>query len=298
MGSILVTGGSGFIGRNLCKSALHWGFEVTVLTRNKKMARKILPTPVTLFNSLDDIAEGTQYDSLINLAGESLASGRWTETRKQKFYDSRIGFTDRLFNSFCKRFPPPKQVLSASAVGFYGHSSEALNENSGSSGGYSHYLCSNWEKSARAFEAVGSRVSFLRIGIVLGEGGALASILPAFRLGLGGPLGHGRQYMSWIHLDDVIRAIHHCLQNEDVSGAINLSAPNPVTNKEFSQAVGKALGRPSAFTLPPWAARFIFGELADELLLGGQRVLPDVLLNRGFKFSFNTLEPALKSLLF
>tara|TARA_A100001015_G_scaffold2628_1_gene3516 strand:- start:159 stop:473 length:315 start_codon:yes stop_codon:yes gene_type:complete len=103
--------------------------------------------------------------------------------------------------------------------------------------------------------------------------------------------------MSWIHLDDVIRAIHYCLQNEDVSGAINLSAPNPVTNKEFSQALGKALGRPSAFTMPSWAARFIFGELADELLLGGQRVLPDVLLNRGFKFSFNTLEPALKSLL-
>ena len=297
LGSMLVTGGSGFIGRNLCKSALHWGFDVAVITRDKKMARKILPTPVTLYSCIEEIAEGTQYDSLVNLAGESLASGRWTVIRKQKFYDSRIGFTDRLVNSFSKHLPPPKQVLSASAVGFYGHSSEALDENSGSSGGFSHYLCSSWEKSAKAFEALGSRVSLLRIGIVLGDGGALANMLPAFRLGLGGPFGHGRQYMSWIHLDDVIRAIHHCLKNEDVSGAINLSAPNPVTNKEFSQALGKVLGRPSAFAMPSWAARFIFGELADELLLGGQRVFPGVLLDRGFKFSFNTLEVALASLL-
>lgn len=295
--SVLVTGGTGFIGRHFCRSALARGMRVTVLTRDVKAAKQNLPPETRLCGSLDELRSHDTFQIVVNLAGEPLAARRWNTARKQSFYTSRVGFTDRLVTFFKNHHQVPDHVISGSAVGFYGPSQAPLDETSSPIDSFSHRLCRDWESSARAFEALGSRVCCLRTGIVLGEQGALSRMLPAFKVGLGGPLGSGEQWMSWIHRDDMVASIHHCIDHVELRGPVNATALNPVTNRQFTRALGVALQRPTILPMPAFMARLLFGEMADELLLQGQNVRPAALSASGFKFLYPQLEVALSSLL-
>ncbi len=297
MSSILVTGGSGFIGRHFCRSAVDRGMSVTVLTRNKTQAVRHLPASVTSIERLSELDGLAAPQTLLNLAGEGLADGRWTQRRKQKFYDSRIGTTERLVAYFSQRQDRPEQVISGSAIGYYGSGNAPVDESGAPVDGFSHQLCDTWEQSAQQFAALGSRVCYLRTGIVLGDQGALARMLPAFKLGLGGPMGSGEQWMSWIHIDDMIAAIHHCIENRDITGPVNATAPNPVTNADFSATLAAVLKRPGFLRMPAVVVKLLFGEMGDELLLHGQNVVPAKLLASGFTFTQPELHSALAALL-
>ena len=294
--SILLTGGSGFIGRHFCYSAVAQGAQVTVLTRDLAVAARVLPREVRLHENLVDICDEEKFDVVLNLAGEPLGNNRWTTARKKLFLDSRVRVTEKLLTFFDRRESRPKLVISGSAVGYYGHNSALLDESSSAANGFSHQLCRSWEDIALGFESLGSRLCFLRTGIVLGESGALARMLPAFRMGLGGPIGDGEQYMSWIHRNDMISLIYHCIKDKSISGPVNATAPNPVTNREFAGMLGAALRRPAVLRMPSMMARALFGEMAEELLLNGQRALPRVALESGFVFQFPDLKSALVDL--
>ena len=295
--SLLLTGGSGFIGRHFCRSAIRSGISVTLLTRNVTAAASVVPETVRLCASLEDIDADTHFDTVVNLAGEPLGDGRWSSARKGKFFTSRVDFTEALVDFFSRRNTPPKQVISGSAIGYYGPGTEPVNESSTATEGFSHTLCHRWEVAASGFERLGSRVCYLRTGIVLGELGALARMLPAFRLGLGGPMGDGEQYMSWIHRDDMVALIKHCIDHPTLSGPVNATAPAPGSNRQFSRELGRALRRPEALPMPAVMARLLFGEMADELLLQGQCVLPEALLATDFRFQYPELGIALEALL-
>ena len=297
MTSILITGGTGFIGHHFCCAADQLGMQLTVLTRNPEAAALRLPASVRRLQRLSDLEAGYVADIVVNLAGEPLADGRWTQRRKQRFYDSRVNLTDRLYEFFAGREHQPKLVISGSAIGFYGPGDQPVDENSAGVDGFSHQLCKTWEQSARRFESLGCRVCYLRTGIVLGEGGALARMLPAFKLALGGPIGTGEQGMSWIHIDDMVAIILYCINNPDVSGPINATAPSPVSNALFSAALGRVLGRPARLPMPALIVKLLFGEMGEELLLQGQMVLPNKLLAAGFGFSYVDLDRALKNIL-
>lgn len=297
MSSILVTGGSGFIGQHFCRAADQLGMQITVLTRNPTAARNRVPDAVRLITRLSQLDSSYRPDILLNLAGEPLADGRWTHRRKQKFYDSRINTTDDLFEFFSRAGQGPGLVVSGSAIGYYGPGESAVDETASAVDGFSHQLCRTWENSARRFESLGSRICYLRTGIVLGEEGALSRMLPAFKLGLGGPIASGQQWMSWIHIDDMIEIIFHCINNSKVEGAVNATAPNPVTNREFNATLADVLGRPNFLRMPAFMIKLLFGEMGEELLLQGQKVLPAKALNSGFKFQFSNLKGALHSIL-
>ena len=298
MNSILVTGGSGFIGRHFCSAADQLGMHLTVLTRNPAAARKRVPDSVKLISRLSQLEADYRPDIVLNLAGEPLADGRWTHRRKQKFYDSRINTTDSLFEFFSRAGQqPPRLVISGSAIGYYGPGEQAVDEAADPVDGFSHQLCRTWENSARRFDALGCRICYLRTGIVLGEEGALARMLPAFKLGLGGPIGNGQQWMSWIHIDDMVEIILHCINNPEVEGPVNATAPNPVTNEEFSVTLAELLKRPDFLTMPAFMIKILFGEMGEELLLQGQKVVPVKALNSGFKFRYSNLKSALADIL-
>lgn len=297
MATMLVTGGSGFIGRHLCLQALEQGWQVIVLTRQAKAAAKGLPSSVRLIERLSDLEASVAVEAVVNLAGKPLAEGRWTEARKRSFIDSRVSTTHRLYDFFRDRSLKPKVVISGSAVGFYGPGEASVDESAQGSEGFSHILCRDWEASAAQFEHLGCRLCYLRTGIVLGGEGALAKMLPAFRLALGGPMGSGKQWMSWIHIDDMVAAILHCVNSEAVSGAVNATAPNPVTNQHFSKALGAAIRRPVIFPMPGLVVKLMFGEMGQELLLQGQFVLPKKLKDTGFEFKYAHVDGALNQLL-
>lgn len=296
--TVLVTGGSGFIGRHFCLAALKKGLRVIVLSRDPEKARSRLPG-VRVIQSLSELAPDEHVHFIVNLAGEPLVSGRWNAARKQAFLDSRVGITDQLYDYFKQVKTPPEVVVSGSAVGYYGpHRDRVLDEAGKYNDSFSHRLCSAWEHSASRFELLGTRVCYLRTGIVLGLGeGALARMLPPFRLGLGGRLGSGSQWMPWVHIDDEVAMIFHCLKRSDLHGSVNAVSPNPVTNKQFTRALGKALHRPVVFPMPALVAKILFGEMASELLLTGQRAVPRKLLESGYHFRFPELSLALSEIL-
>jgi uncharacterized protein (TIGR01777 family) len=303
MTSILITGGSGFIGRHFCQAAHQLGWQITVLSRNPEAATQLMPDNVQLISSLDQIESEQRIDVLLNLAGEPLANGRWTQSRKAFFVSSRIDITKALYQFFAAREQRPGTVISGSAVGYYGAGNggdmeidESLAGLTGIEDSFSHNLCSQWEEAAAQFEQLGSRVCFLRTGIVLGEGGALSKMLPAFKLGLGGRMGNGRQWMSWIHVEDMVSLIMHCISDATVSGPVNGTAPNPVTNQQFSRALGTALSRPAFFPMPAFVIKTLFGEMGEELLLQGKKVVPRKLQDSGFNFQYPLLPDALNSL--
>ncbi|MGB1869101.1 MAG: TIGR01777 family oxidoreductase [Porticoccaceae bacterium] len=300
MKSILITGGSGFIGRHLSLEAIAQGWQVIVLTRNIVAAAGRLPAEVRLIESLDSLGDEERIDAVVNLAGEPLAAARWTEARKQQFIHSRVETTEALYQFFLKREQRPEVVVSGSAIGFYGAGNGQdmpVDESATAVDNFSHQLCGRWEQSAEPFASLGIRLICLRTGIVLGEEGALAKMLPPFRLGLGGPVGDGQQWMPWIHIRDMVALILHCVDRTELSGPVNATAPNPVRNRDFSRQLGAALHRPAILPMPGPLVRLLFGQMGDELLLQGQRVIPRKVQDSGFNFQYPLLDDALDDLL-
>ncbi|HUG19638.1 MAG TPA: TIGR01777 family oxidoreductase, partial [Planctomycetaceae bacterium] len=237
------------------------------------------------------------FDSVVHLAGENIAGGRWTKSYKQKILSSRRDVTRKLATALTRLEQPPRTLISASAVGWYGdRGDELLTESSSRGNGFLAEVCQEWEQAANPAREAGIRVVHPRIGVVLSpKGGALKKMLPIFRLGLGGVLGHGRQYMSWIGLDDLAGAIFHLLTDESLTGPVNCVAPNPVTNREFTKTLGRVLSRPAILPVPGFMAKLGLGQMAEELLLSGARVLPEVLSQSGYGFRSSNLEECLRS---
>ena len=290
---VLITGGTGFIGQALCTQLFHAGHAVTVLTRNRAAAPNDL-TGVRLVERLED-AQGV--DAVVNLAGENLGDGRWTAAKKAAFHSSRIGTTQKLLAWMATLATPPRVLVSGSAIGYYGpRGNEPLDESARPGSDTAALLCRDWEAEALKAQAYGLRVCVLRIGVVLGkEGGALAKMLPPFRMGVGGPMGSGEQVMSWVRRNDLVRMIQWLLETQSCIGPYNGTAPKPVTNREFARTLGEALHRPSALTTPAFALKLMFGEMA-QLLLTGQRVLPVRAEAQGFEFRYPELAGALRDL--
>lgn len=289
---ILITGGSGFIGRAFATDCLRDGHRVTVLSRKAAAASAVLPSAVRIVESLDATDEA---DIVVNLAGENLSGGRWTAARKTAFRSSRIATTQKLVDWCAGAQRPPRLLISASAIGYYGSCGEAvLDEDSPPGEDFSARLCRDWEATASAAEGLGLRVCYVRLGIVLAPyGGALGRMLPTFRAGLGGRLGSGRQWMSWIDLADLLDLFRWLMHRDHASGVYNATAPQPVRNAEFVAALGRALHRPALLPVPAFALRLMFGEMSD-LLLGSQRVLPTRALAQGFRFRNGELAAALR----
>ena len=238
-------------------------------------------------------------DAVVHLAGESVAGGRWTEARKRRIRESRVRPTRLLCETLARQRTPPRVLVCASAIGYYGdRGDEVLREESPPGAGFLPEVCREWEAAAEPAARRGIRVVHLRIGLVLSpKGGALAAMLPVFRLGLGGPVGAGAQWMSWIGIDDTLGAILHALMNEPLAGPVNAVAPAPVTNREFAKTLARVLRRPAVLPFPAFAARLLLGQMADELLLASARVEPARLRATGFAFRDATLEGALRRLL-
>ena len=302
---IVVTGGTGFIGRPLCQRLVELGHAVTALTRDPATARARLAPPVSVIGWQGSRgATGELMTALgnaevvINLAGAPIAKGRWTEQAKDRLRRSREGMTSALVDALAKLRARPVLLISASAIGYYGpRQDEPLREDAPSGAGFLASLCREWEAAARAAERLGVRVVLPRIGVVLGKnGGALARMLPVFRLGLGGPLGNGTQWLSWIHLDDLIELLLFLL-DQAVGGPVNATAPHPVTNEEFSRVLGQTLERPVWLRTPAFLLKLLLGQMAEELLLTGQRVLPARAEAMGFRFRYPTLSEALHAIL-
>ncbi|WP_039912029.1 TIGR01777 family oxidoreductase [Cellvibrio mixtus] len=297
MKSVLVTGGTGFIGVPLVKALSAGNHQVTVLTRDPSAARRQLSGAVNVIATLD--ALNCIPDVVVNLAGEPLAARRWSAETKAFIWDSRIGFTDKLFDFFERKGKFPARIINGSAIGYYGNcGDQMLDERKPAGTDFAAQLCRDWELSAKQFEQRGSSLCVLRIGIVLGtNGGALKQILPAFRLGLGGPMGSGKQYMSWIHIDDMVRLILFVIDHPVVTGPVNAVSTEPVTNFEFSRILASVLRRPALLPMPAFVLRLLFGEIADVILLASQRVLPTQALGGGFEFRYPDLKDAFEDLL-
>jgi uncharacterized protein (TIGR01777 family) len=295
--NILVTGASGLIGTALVSSLTSSGHEVTRLVRGQPKAGEKAAHWDPIAGSIDASAlEG--LDAVVHLAGENIAE-RWTAAKKAQIRDSRVKGTQLLCETLTRLSSPPKVLVSASAIGYYGdRGEETLTDDSPPGRGFLSEVCRAWEAATEPARQHGLRVVQLRQGVVVSaEGGALAKMLPPFRLGLGGMLGSGQQYMSWIALDDVVGVIQHALVTEALQGPTNAVAPRAVTNQEFTKTLGKVLGRPTAIPLPAFAARLMFGEMADELLLASARVQPTKLLASGYQFRYPELEAALQHVL-
>lgn len=297
---ILISGASGLIGQPLTAQLEKQGHQIARLVRRPAdWAKKEVywdPEKGSLDKSpLVEFAP----EAVIHLAGENIASGRWNDTLKAKIRDSRVNGTDILALALASLDPKPKCLIMASATGYYGErGDELLIENAASGHNFLAEVCQAWEASAKPAEDAGIRVVKLRTGVVLSKkGGALKKMLTPFRLGAGGVIGDGRQYLSWITLADMVSAYLFALENENLSGPVNAVSPNPVTNKEFTKALGRALFRPTLFPLPASTARMLFGEMAEELLLASTRAKPGALERAGFTFSHPEIREALKAVL-
>jgi uncharacterized protein (TIGR01777 family) len=299
---VLVTGASGFIGSALCDSLLVRGDTVVGLTRDPERARRTNPSVTwhawepTLERPPAAAFEGV--DGVVNLLGEKIDQ-RWTDEAKQRIMESRRTGTHNLVGTIAGLEQKPRAMVSQSAIGFYGDRGEAIVDESAASGdGFDAEVVREWEKAAGEVEAAGVRLVVVRTGHVLDpRGGLLKQLLTPFKLGVGGPLAGGRQYMSWIHIDDEVGILLWALDNENVSGAVNSTAPNPVTNRELSKALGRALGRPAVLPVPGFALDLMYGNEFGAVLRGGQRVVPRRALDLGYEFRHPELDEALKNLL-
>jgi uncharacterized protein len=285
---ILVTGSTGMIGSALIELLRTEGHSAVRLRRGRADSGDILWNPDTGEIDLKSL-EGA--DAAVHLAGENIAAGRWTTERKQRILDSRVKGTTLLAKSLAQLQSPPKVLVSSSAIGYYGdRGEELLTEDSPAGSGYLANVCREWEAATEPAAQKGIRVVRLRTGIVLSpKGGALAKMLTPFRAGLGGPLGSGTQYMSWIALEDLCRMFVHAIRTESMTGAANAVAPAPVTNNEFTRELAMALHRPAVFRMPHLAARLAFGEMADALLFSSARVVPEKMQASGFVYQYLTL---------
>lgn len=309
-----INGGTGFIGRKLCAALLSEPYvknkddsakeplsqsdeyELYVQTRMPSHHRH---RSIKFVSSYLDLPGHVEPDVLINLAGAPIADKRWSEGQKKILLDSRVRNTENLLRSIKQRNHTPRVLINASAIGFYGvRGDEELNESGARGDGFASELCEAWENTALQFEQLGTRVCIFRIGVVLGPGGgALSKMMPIFRLGMGGPIAGGEQWFSWIHICDLVRLIVTAVENDEYSGVFNGTAPNPVTQSEFAHTLGKVLNRPACLPTPGLALKLAFGQMAEELLIGGQRVLPIRALQRAFQFKHTQVKSALHDII-
>lgn len=292
---ILISGSSGLVGTALVFNLVADGHQIFRLVRTKQ-EEGIYWNPSEPFHDRDSL-EG--LDAVIHLAGESIAEGRWNDEKKRKIRESRVDGTRHLTETLISLTTPPNRFICASASGYYGNrGSEILEEESPAGEGFLPEVCKEWEAATRPAEEKGIRVVNLRFGIILSQkGGALVKMLPPFKLGAGGKIGSGKQYWSWIDLDDVVGVIEHAVHHDDLRGPVNTSTPNPVTNSEFTSTLARVLKRPAIFPVPAFAARAAFGEMADALLLCSARMRPAKLISAGYTFAYPDLESSLRHLL-
>lgn len=295
---VLLSGGSGLIGMALMRSLAEDGVTVVRLVRGKPAGSGEVVWDPAVEEPVADQAALEGAVAAIHLSGTNLSAHRWTTAYKREIVESRIGSTRALVRVLRKLKSPPGSLLCASAVGIYGdRGNEKLTEASAPGTGFLAETCRAWEAEAEAAAELGMRVVHLRTGVVLArEGGALKQMLPLFRAGLGGRMGSGRQWMSWIAMSDMARAVRHIMQTGELKGPVNLVAPIPVTNAEFTRAMGQAVHRPAVIPAPAFALRLLIGEMADEALLASTRVVPQKLAETGFHFDFPEIGAALKAL--
>lgn len=295
--SILVTGATGLIGRRLVAALVGAGHDVTALTRERATAAD-LPAPIRIVTSLDQIADDTRIDAIVNLAGEPISDGLWTPDKRRRIIGSRLAVTRAVVALIERLDRRPQVLVSGSAIGWYGlRGDEVLDETADGADCFSRTVCRRWERAAMTAQDLGVRVVRLRIGIVLAiDGGALSRMLTPFEFCLGGPFGIGRHWMSWIHLDDLVRLVAHAIAAPGLAGAVNGTAPEPVRNAVFARALGRALNRPALLPAPAAPLRLVLGDFADELLLKGQCVIPAAALASGFRFTHPTLDGALNAI--
>jgi len=289
----LITGASGLIGSALVESLHTKGHAIRCLQRNKNTrSPNIWNTDV--FNLQE--SEKETFDTIIHLAGENVAEGRWNENRKKRIMESRIKGTRELIHLLSKLPSFPATFICASAIGYYGsRDSELLTEESEAGKGFLAEVCKKWENEAQQAQQLGCRVVNLRFGMVLSpRGGALHKMLPAFKAGLGGPIGSGKQYMSWVSIRDLVEIVDFAINDESLHGPVNVVSPVPVTNREFTRCLAEVLSRPAILPAPPFALRLMFGEMADEMLLAGSRVKPEKLISSGYSFQDVNLAETLR----
>ena len=291
---ILITGSSGLIG-----TALQQKLTPKYVCQGLRRAENHSDQPHWDIDNKHIDFNGYEADIIIHLAGENIAAKRWSETQKKKIYDSRIQGTRLLVEHILSLSQRPQLVISASAIGYYGNrGDQAMTEEDAPGGDFVSRISIDWEYETRPLHSAGIRVVNLRTGLVLSKhGGALQKMLLPFKLGLGGRVGSGQQFYSWISIDDVVAAIQHIIETPELQGPVNLTAPEPVRNIDFTKQLAQALNRPAIFPMPAFAARLAFGEMADELLLASTRVLPGKLLKSGYAFKHQKLSAALEAVL-
>jgi uncharacterized protein (TIGR01777 family) len=303
-GLVLISGATGFIGKVLCQNLAETGYEIAVLTRNLEKARARFGGRATAAQWDGRTSQGwlelaSRASAIINLAGENIGAGRWTEKRKKNIVLSRLNAGMAITEAVRRASVKPKIIIQASAIGYYGpRGDEALDESASAGEGFLADTVRQWEISTQAVKELGVRHVVIRSGLVLGrDGGVLSRFLKPFRLFIGGPLGTGKQWFSWIHERDEIGAIRFLVEREDMSGIFNLVSPEPLTMREFAKALGRVMKRPSWFPVPSFLLKLLFGEMAKETLLSGQRVLPNALLKAGYRFQYPDIESALREIL-
>lgn len=295
--SFLITGATGFIGSRLAQCLAAAGHRVTIVARDRRKAAR-LSGSLMVVDRIDLLDAGRRFDAIVNLAGEPVANARWTAAKKARILNSRLETTDALVQFIESAEHKPAVLISASAIGYYGTGGDStFDEASDAKANFTHRLCARWEQSAMKAEKHGVRVCLLRFGLVLGPGGGvLGGMMPAFEFGGGGPIGNGRQWMSWVHIDDTIGLILHAIANENLRGPINVTAPGAVRNRDFARELGRALQRPALMPLPAFALRLLFGQMAEEMFLDGQRVLPRAAETSGYRFRYPDLPAALAAI--
>ncbi|UTF61139.1 TIGR01777 family oxidoreductase [Gilvimarinus sp. DA14] len=292
---VLITGATGFIGQGLVAQLLALRAEVTVFSRRPEVAKALWGEKVSLGSEFVQL-EGVHFAGIVNLAGAPIMAKRWTHSRKQYLMDSRVAFTRQLLQR-CANSAPPDVVISGSAIGFYGPQVwSSVDESAATGEGFSAHLCTQWEQAARDGLPDSTRLCLLRTGVVLDAGGgALQQMLPPFKVGLGGPMGSGEQWMSWIHRADLVEMIVWLLADTSVQGPVNAVAPEPVTNQYFSQALANCLRKPCLLRMPKFAVKLLWGQAGEELLLGSANIEPRQALAHGFNYRFASLSEALNA---
>jgi uncharacterized protein (TIGR01777 family) len=294
---ILITGASGLIGTALQRSFKEKGHEMILAGRKPSTEPDYITWDAEKGFAADDLKKLEGLDAIIHLAGEPIGDWRWTDDKKKRIRDSRVNGTRTIIEAISKLKTKPKTLLSMSGVGYYGdRGDEVLNERGGVGDTFLAEVCRDWEAEARKAENYGVRVVLMRNGVVLSkEGGALATMMMPFSLGLGGVAGSGKQWLSWLSLDDMVGVTNFVLENEDIEGAVNVVSPNPVTNEEFTKTLGEAIHRPTFLPLPKFAVDLVMGEMGDALLLDSARAVPKKLEDAGYEFKYPALKPALEN---
>lgn len=291
---VLLTGGTGFIGQALCTSLIEKGYEVVVISRSAEK-RKGNEKRIRFVPGTRDLDPAEGFDAVINLAGEGIADKRWSPKQKQEIIDSRLNATESLVDHVGQMPQKPKVFISGSAIGYYGVGlgDDSVSETDSGDQSFSSEICQRWEQAAAPVESLVIRTCYLRTGIVLGNGGALGRMLLPFKLGLGGRIGSGAQWMPWIHMADMIGLIEFCLTDDEASGPINCVSPGITRNADFTKTLASVLRRPAIFPMPGFVVSLLFGQMGEELLLAGKKVVPQALQHFNYTFRYPELREAL-----